>query len=577
MQNKDNETKPENQAPAQDKAETKPEGETQEGEAGADGKPTKSQLKKLEKEAKKAAQKAANAQKVQQSQQAAQSAEDPLKDNYGEYDLMNDPTRTDRVWTPVHEIDDSLVGKDILVRARIHSSRVKGNLAFLVLRQRHSDVQVVAAVKADKISKQMIKFIDGIPRESIVDIYAEVVKPLQEIQSCSQKMELSLKKVFVVSRSEPLLPFQLEDASRKVDLEAEDEDYDTPKTQATEQKSDVKEEEKEQQIVVGLKTRLDNRVIDLRTKANQAIFRLESGVCQLFREFLYTQDFIEVMCPKLTAGTSEGGANVFTLKYFGNEACLAQSPQLYKQMCIMGDFDRVFTIGPVFRAENSFTARHMCEFTGLDFEMAIKESYLEIMDVIGDLFSYIFENLEKRFAREIEAIREQYPFEPFKNKKPCVKLTFQEGVDLLKENGIIINPLEDLDTPTEKKLGEIVRKKYETDFYILHRYPEAARPFYTMLAKDDSRYTNSYDVFMRGQEIISGAQRIHEPKTLAERAVAKGIKVETITDYVDSFKYGAYPHGGIGVGLERVVMLYCNLGNIRRSSMFPRDPKRLTP
>lgn len=143
-----------------------------------------------------------------------------------------------------------------------------------------------------------------------------------------------------------------------------------------------------------MKTRLDNRVIDLRTTAKQAIFRVSSGVCQLFREFLINNDFVEIHTPKLIAGSSEGGANVFSLTYFGRKACLAQSPQLYKQMCVMGDFQRVFEIGPVFRAENSFTHRHMCEFVGLDIEMAIKEHYFEILDFFGELFPFIFKGLE---------------------------------------------------------------------------------------------------------------------------------------------------------------------------------------
>jgi len=265
------------------------------------------------------------------------------------------------------------------------------------------------------------------------------------------------------------------------------------------------------------------------------------------------------------------------LKYFDIEACLAQSPQLYKQMCIMADMDRVFEIGPVFRAENSFTHRHMCEFTGLDIEMAIKESYEEIFDLIGELFAHIFGGLTTRYAKELEAINVQYPFDPFKFKRPVVKLTFQEGIDLLKENGVEWPPMEDLDTTTERKLGEFVKQKYDTDFYILHRYPITARPFYTMPCKDDPRYTNSYDFFMRGEEITSGAQRIHDPELLAKRAVECGIKVDTIKDYIESFKYGAFPHGGVGIGLERVVMLYCALGNIRKSALFPRDPRRITP
>lgn len=185
----------------------------------------------------------------------------------------------------------------------------------------------------------------------------------------------------------------------------------------------------------------------------------------------------------------------------------------------MGDFQRVFEIGPVFRAENSFTHRHMCEFVGLDIEMAIKEHYFEVLDLFGELFPYIFSNLEKRFAAELKAINQQFEFEPFKCKYPVVKITFEEGIALLKEHGVEWDPLTDLDTPTERKLGEIIREKYDTDFYMLHRYPVSARPFYTTICHDDPRYTCSYDFFMRGEEILSGAQRIHDPEVLEKRAI----------------------------------------------------------
>jgi len=246
-------------------------------------------------------------------------------------------------------------------------------------------------------------------------------------------------------------------------------------------------------------------------------------------------------------------------------------------MAVMSDFQRVFEIGPVFRAERSFGPRHLCEFTGLDLEMTIKESYHEVLDVMCDLFEHIFEGLEKRYAREIEIIKLQYPSEPFKFKKPVVRLTFEEGCQLLKEEGVHQDLFEDLSTENEKKLGEIVRNKYETDFFILHRYPVSARPFYTMLCEDNPKYTNSYDLFMRGQEIISGAQRIHEPELLTKRAEECGIEIETLKDYINAFKYGAYPHGGCGIGLERVVMFYFGLGNIRKSSLFSRDPNRIAP
>jgi aspartyl/asparaginyl-tRNA synthetase len=289
------------------------------------------------------------------------------------------------------------------------------------------------------------------------------------------------------------------------------------------------------------------------------------------------RDFIEIHSPKMIGGASEGGSNVFTFKYFGQDACLAQSPQLYKQMALCGDFDRVFEIGPVFRAEDSNTNRHLCEFTGLDMEMTIKEHYFEVLDLLGDLLIYIFNGLETKYKAELDVIKQQYPFEDFKCKSPIVKINFKEGVKMLHEAGVKQGDLEDLSTETEKALGRIVKEKYDTDFYMLYGYPAAARPFYTMLDPHDSDYTNSYDFFMRGEEITSGAQRIHCPDMLTERAKFFKIELHTIQDYIDSFKYGAPAHGGAGFGLERIVKFYCNLHNIRKSSLFPRDPNRIKP
>jgi aspartyl/asparaginyl-tRNA synthetase len=246
-------------------------------------------------------------------------------------------------------------------------------------------------------------------------------------------------------------------------------------------------------------------------------------------------------------------------------------------MAVEADFERVFEIGPVFRAENSNTHRHLCEFTGLDFEMAISEHYFEVLDVIDALFLHIFDGLTARHASELAAVNAQHPFEPLQYLRPSLRLTFEEGIAMLAEAGLQVDPFGDLSTETERVLGRLVKEKYKTDFYILHRYPLAARPFYTMPAPDDGRYTNSYDVFIRGEEIISGAQRVHDPVMLAKRAGECGIDVASIQPYIDAFKFGALPHGGAGVGLERVVMLYLAAGNIRKTSMFPRDPKRLAP
>jgi len=374
-------------------------------------------------------------------------------------------------------------------------------------------------------------------------------------------IEIKLHKVFVVSAAAPQLPFTIVAAS-------------APETSEHNEKADGK---KEEELGVGQKVRLDNRTLDIRTPANHAIFRLQSAVGTYFRMFFLQQGFVEIHSPKITPGVSEGGSQVFRFSYFGNKACLAQSPQLFKQMAVLADLFKVFEIGPVFRAENAHTHRHLCEFTGLDFEMEIKEHYHEILKVLGDLFVFIFEQLAKNHKGELSAVAMQYPFEPLKYRKETLVIPFSEAISLLRGAGVETGDYEDFSTPNEKLLGKLVREKYQTDFYICDQYPITARPFYTMPSPTDKMYTNSYDVFVRGEEITSGAQRIHEIELLKKRAIECNIPESNIKCYLDSFKYGAYPHGGAGIGLERVVMLYLGLDNIRKTSMFPRDPNRCEP
>ncbi|CAI7999543.1 Aspartate--tRNA ligase, cytoplasmic [Geodia barretti] len=246
-------------------------------------------------------------------------------------------------------------------------------------------------------------------------------------------------------------------------------------------------------------------------------------------------------------------------------------------MALCADFERVFTIGQVFRAEDSNTHRHLCEFVGMDVEMVFFEHYHEVLKVIGGMFVNMFRGLQQQCASEIEVVRNQYPAEPFTFLDPPLILNYGEGVAMLRANGVEIGDEDDLSTPNEKLLGRLVKEKYDTDFYILDKYPLAVRPFYTMPDPHNPKLANSYDMFMRGEEILSGAQRIHDPQLLTGRALVHGLDLEKIKSYIDSFRYGTCPHGGGGIGLERVCMLYLGLSNIRKTSMFPRDPKRLTP
>ncbi|XP_057293217.1 aspartate--tRNA ligase, cytoplasmic-like [Hydractinia symbiolongicarpus] len=516
-----------------------------------EGKPlSKNALKKLEKERLKAEKKAEKKSQLEE-EAAKQSTEDVSKGRYGDMEMVQSKEKTKKVWTDVCKLDLSKKGERVLVRARLHTSRGTGKQCFIMLRQRQYSIQALVAV-SENISKQMVKYTSNIAKESIVDVEGTIVAVDQKITSASQQdVEIQIEKVFVVSKSDPRLPLQIEDASR-------------PETD-------------ESLAHVNQDTKLDNRIIDLRTVTNQALYRIQGGICKLFREHLDANGFTEIHTPKIISAASEGGANVFKVSYFKGSAYLAQSPQLYKQMCIAADFDRVYTIGGVFRAEDSNTHRHLCEFVGLDVEMAFKEHYHEVIQTIGDMFVSIFKGLRDRYADEIETVGKQFPCEPFKFLEPSLVLTFPEAVKMLRENGVEIGDEDDLSTPNEKFLGKLVKAKYDTDFYILDKYPLAVRPFYTMPDPNDPKASNSYDMFMRGEEILSGAQRIHDPDFITERAKYHGINIEDIKSYIDSFRYGCPPHGGGGIGLERVLMLYLALGNIRKTSMFPRDPKRLTP
>ncbi|XP_022941321.1 aspartate--tRNA ligase 2, cytoplasmic-like [Cucurbita moschata] len=521
---------------------------------------------------KKAAKKeAAKQEKLRRRQEAAAEVaissldveDDPLSANYGDVPLSNLQSKEAKNienWTQVGSLTGELKDKYVLLRGRVQTIRaVAKKMAFLVVREKGFTVQCVVSEQPELVSRQMVKYVVGLSRESIVDVEGVVSVPNVAIKGATQQVEIQVRKVYCISKAMPTLPINIEDAARS---EAEIEKA----LQAG-----------EQLVRVNQDTRLNYRVLDIRTPANQGIFRIQCQVGAIFRQFLLSEGFVEIHTPKLIGGSSEGGASVFRLDYKGQPACLAQSPQLHKQMAICGDFGRVFEIGPVFRAEDSYTHRHLCEFTGLDVEMEIKTHYSEVMNIVDRLFVKMFDSLNENCKKELEAIDRQYPFEPLKYLRNTLRLTFEEGIQMLKDAGVEIDPLGDLNTEAERKLGQLVLEKYGTEFYILHRYPLAVRPFYTMPCYDNPTYSNSFDVFIRGEEIISGAQRVHVPEFLAERAQACGIDVKTIETYIDSFRYGAPPHGGFGVGLERVVMLFCGLNNIRKTSLFPRDPQRIAP
>jgi aspartyl-tRNA synthetase len=440
---------------------------------------------------------------------------------------------------------------------------VKGKSTFVVLRQ-HS-LHTVQAVKfkskedGGESATAVAKFFKTLPLESLVDLHGVMVEA--QVSGCTQStVELQIERAFCVSKASAQLPFLLVDASR---AEAEiEESLSTDRPYV--------------RVLPDL--RLENRWLDIRVPAHNAILRVQSAVTRLFRESLTKRGFLEIHSPKLIAGESEGGAEVFRTDYFGQQATLAQSPQIYKQMALSSDLPGVFEVGPVFRAENSNTNRHLCEFTGLDLEMPIDWHYGEVIQVVHETLLHICRGVESECSAELAVIRAMYPSEAplVPSDGPCV-VSWLEAMQLLAQQGIERDPMADLNTEEERKLGAIIREQRGADLFFLDRYPSAVRPFYTMPCREEPEYSNSYDCIFRGQEIGSGAQRCHDPALLEARCADLGVPTEPLQPYINSFRHGVPPHGGVGLGLERIVQLFLGLDNIRKAVMFTRDPVRLSP
>ncbi|CAL1708334.1 unnamed protein product [Somion occarium] len=416
-------------------------------------------------------------------------------------------------------------------------------------------VQGLLAEQDGLVSQNMVRWGEGISRESIVLVEGTVQIPPADqevVKSTSiHQFEIKIERLFVVAAPTSHLPFQVDDISRP-------HEHGPPK--------------------VGDRTRLQNRALDLRAPASQAIFRIRAGVCHLFRDVLLKRNFIEIQSSKFQETSTESGAAVFKVDYFRRPAFLAQSPQLAKQMCIAADMERVFEIGPVFRAENSNTHRHLTEFTGLDLEMAFESHYDEVLDVIDDMFLTIFRGLKEHYRDEIEIVKRLFPHEDLVFPEKTVRLLYSEGIRMLqeagfKEDGKEITDEDDLSTAAERTLGHLVKEKYNTDYYILNKFPSSVRPFYTMPDPENPKFSNSFDIFIRGEEVLSGGQRIHNAPLLEQRMITCGVDPDSMRDYVNGFRWGCPPHGGGGVGLERVVMLFLKLGDVRWATLIPRDPR----
>lgn len=535
---------------------------------------SKGQQHKLEKIAqkeqhKKEAEQRAEADRQRQreaEERAARDETDDMKAKYGVLGLNTyapaEPLNETRV--NLLDLTDKHVGEWITFRARIHNIRkISAHMVFIALRQQTTSIQGLIHEHAG-ISQHMIYWAEHLHLESVVRVRGVVQEPKAkqgEITGTTiHHLEISIHELHVEGAPCEPMPFSI------------------PEAEVTNREVEASDGARHH---VSERARLSHRILDLRTSASQSIFRVQSGVSTLFRDFLLQQGFMEIHTPKLQGGATESGASVFKIDYFGRPAFLAQSPQLAKQMCISADFRRVFEIGAVFRAENSNTHRHMTEYTGLDLEMAIDEHYHEVLRTLDNLFKYIFKGVYDNFRHEIDTLKAHFPHEDLVWAEQTPILPFAEAITMLNDSGYrneTGKPLpldEDLGTRDEIQLGKLVKEKYHTDYYILDKFPAGARPFYAMPDPNNPAYTNSFDIFLRGQEILSGGQRIHDAKMLANQMERMKVDPTTMEEYMQAFEWGMPPHGGGGIGLERMLMLLLQLGDIRHATLFHRDPKSL--
>jgi aspartyl-tRNA synthetase len=316
--------------------------------------------------------------------------------------------------------------------------------------------------------------------------------------------------------------------------------------------------------------RLDWRFLDTRRINISSIFKIRSKIMKNLVAFFDSNRFININTPKITKLGLESGAELFQLMYFGKPAYLAQSPQLYKQMFVVGGLERVYEIGPVFRAEKSNTTRHLTEFTGIDFEMGFIRDENDIMDIIEKMLKYVIENVKKECERELKTLKVE-----LKVPGKIPKIDIRELKKILAAKGKKLKDDDDLDAEAEKMAGEYALEKFGEEFIFVTNYPAAKRPFYHMRPDNDKKGTRSFDLLWRGVEVATGAQREHRYNILEKQAKEKGIKIDPI--YAEIFKFGAPPHGGVGFGLDRLTQRMLNLENIREAILLTRDPERLTP
>lgn len=424
----------------------------------------------------------------------------------------------------INELNNK-INETVELKGWVHRIRKLGKIAFLLLRDRTGIIQCVVDTKTIDIK--------GMKTETVAEISGIVI----ENGKVSNGIELQVRSLKVISQVSEDLALEI----NKSDITAE------------------------------LDTILNNRVLSLRNPKINAIFKIQAEIAHGFSEYLQNQGFTEIFTPKIVAEGAEGGTELFTVNYFDKKAYLAQSPQFYKQMLVGAGYERVYEIGHVYRAESHDTKRHLNEFVSLDLEMGFIDDEMDLIKLETELLKYIFNTLKLKCKTELQFLNAAIP--DLDNGIPILKLP--DALKILREKYNKTDLTEDIDHEGENLICKYAKEELNSDFIFLTHYSKAKRPMYTMPAENG--LTHSFDLIFRGIEITTGGQRIHNYNELVEGIKAKGLNPENYSSYLDVFKYGMPPHGGLAIGLERLTAQLLGLNNIREAVLFVRDKTRLKP
>jgi nondiscriminating aspartyl-tRNA synthetase len=422
------------------------------------------------------------------------------------------------------DISPNLDGEDVVLSGWVEIKRDLGKIKFIVLRDYKGRVQITLPPKT---SVNVIKIFDNLGKEDVITVKGKI----KTMANAPGGVEIIPNDIVILNKA--IVPLPLEITGR---------------------------------ISADLDTRLDNRILDLRTPKTNSIFKIRNLALSTMRDFFYEQDFIEINTPKIIASSTEGGTELFPVAYFEKEAFLAQSPQLYKEQLI-STFEKVFEIAPVFRAEESSTTRHLAELIMVDFEIAFSD-YNSVMDICELLLDKIFKIVNQKCKNELSILKKKLQVP----EKPYPKYTYSQIIDILAKDGFELIWGEDLSTTAIRKLGEIVPGPY----FIID-WPTKEKPFYAAPKKDKPEVCESFDMMYGWLELASGATRIHEKDLLINRIKEKGMQPEAFDYHLKVFDWGMPPHAGCGLGLARIVMALTGIENIREAVLFPRDRIRLIP